>query len=279
LAVDLHLHSTTSDGTDSPTTIVRLAVDAGMRAIAVTDHDTLDGIAEARTAASELGLPLISGTELSVEWPTGTMHMLVYHLEPGPGPLQDRLAELRDGRTVRNRRILERLADLGIALDEAELLAEAGGGVVGRPHIAALLVSHRHVADMTEAFDRYLATGRPAYVSRVRLDAHEAIRLARASGAVPVIAHPHTLGIASTDYRTAFEELAEAGLGGIEAYYAEYDPPLRHHLAGLCDGLGLIPTGGSDYHGRYKAGLHIGVGRGDLVVPDETVDRLAAAAG
>lgn len=279
MAVDLHLHSTQSDGTDSPTEIVRRAAEAGLTAIALTDHDTLDGMAEARRAANAVGIRLIPGTELSVDWSTGTMHMLVYHLEPGPGPLQDRLAGLQDGRTVRNGKILELLADDGIVIDDDELLAEAGEGVVGRPHIAALLVSHGHVSDIGEAFDQYLGTGRPAYVDRVRLEAGEAIRLARASGGVAVIAHPHTLGVAAEDFRTAFEELAASGLGGIEAYYAEYSPPLRAHLAGICDAMGLIATGGSDYHGDYKPGLHIGVGRGDLRVPDEAVEQLAAAAG
>lgn len=277
MPVDLHLHSLRSDGTDSPAEIVSAAAAAGLAAIALTDHDTLDGIAEARVAAERTGIRLIPGTELSVDWPTGTMHMLVYYLEPGRGPLQDELDMLRSARTTRNRSILDRLGEHGIAIDYEDVEAEAGGGVIGRPHIAAILIERGHVADMTEAFEHWLGRGRPAYADRKRLDAVAAIDLALASGAVPVIAHPHTLGIAATEFRTAFEELAAAGLAGIESYYAEYDTELRHHLAGICNALGIVATGGSDYHGRYKPGLSIGTGRGDLRVPDEVVERLDAA--
>jgi predicted metal-dependent phosphoesterase TrpH len=249
---------------------------AGLSAIGLTDHDTLEGIGEAREAASRAGIRLIPGTELSVDWPTGTMHMLVYFLEPGPGPLQDELDELQHARTTRNRRIVDALASHGMEISHDDVVAEASGGVVGRPHIAAVMVQRGYVGDIPEAFDRWLARGRPGYVDRQRLGAHAAIRLALASGGVPVIAHPHTIGVASAEYRTAFEELAAVGLGGIEAHYAEYDPALRAHLAELCDTLGLVATGGSDYHGRYKAGLEIGTGRGDLRVPDEVVDHLDA---
>jgi predicted metal-dependent phosphoesterase TrpH len=276
LPVDLHLHSARSDGTDDPATIVRLAAHAGLSTIALTDHDTLAGIDEARAAAATLGVRLISGTELSVNWPTGTMHMLVYYLEPGTGPLQDRLAGLVEARTVRNHRILDRLSEHGIVIDHDDVVAEAGGGVIGRPHIASLLVQRGHVDDMAAAFDRWLGTGRPAYVMRERLDAVEAIELALASGGLPVIAHPHTLGIGADEFRRAFEQLAAIGLAGIESHYAEYDQELRDHLAGICRTLGLVPTGGSDYHGRYKAGLSVGVGRGDLRVPDEVVEQLDA---
>ena len=250
---------------------------AGLTAMALTDHDTLDGISEAAAAATAAGIGFIPGTELSVDWPTGTMHLLVYHLGEGPGPLQDRLADLRRARDRRNHVILERLARLGIDIPYPEVEAESGGGVVGRPHIAAVLMARGLATDIPDAFDRYLARDRPGYVDRERLAAAEAIDLARRSGAVPVIAHPHTLGVSRTDYGAAFSELAAQGLGGIEAYYAEYPPELRLHLAGLCDQLGLVATGGSDYHGRYKPDLQVGTGRGDLVVPDEVIDALMAA--
>lgn len=278
MAVDLHLHSTESDGTDPPAEVVQRAADAGLTTIALTDHDTLDGIPAARRAASDAGISLIPGTELSVEWPTGTMHLLVYHLESGSGPLQDQLAMLRDARATRNEQILERLAAMGIEISLAAVHAEAGDGVVGRPHIAALLVERGHASSIAEAFDRFLARGRPGYVDRRRLDAFEAIDLALRSGAVPVLAHPHTIGVGASDYETAFRRLADAGLAGIESYYAEYEPALRMHLAALSERLGLVPTGGSDYHGRYKPGLTIGSGHGDLVVPDDTVPRLDALA-
>jgi predicted metal-dependent phosphoesterase TrpH len=256
---------------------VRLAAAARLTALALTDHDTLDGIAEARSEAETHGIRLIPGTELSVDWDTGTMHMLVYFLEPGPGPLQDRLEALRAARDTRNLRILERLAAHGMPIDVEDVIEEAGGGVVGRPHIAALLLQRGHVRTMGEAFDVWLAKGRPAYVDRLRLTAPEAITLARASQALPVIAHPHTLGISASDFSDAFETLARTGLAGIESWYAEYDTDLRRHLVSICDRLGLVATGGSDYHGAYKPGLAVGTGRGDLHVADEVVDRLDAA--
>jgi predicted metal-dependent phosphoesterase TrpH len=139
------------------------------------------------------------------------------------------------------------------------------------------MISKGYVADMASAFDRYLGAGRPAYEPRLRLEAHEAIDLARASGAVPVIAHPHTIGVSADDYASAFSDLAAVGLGGIEAYYAEYSLEMRLHLARIADRLGLVATGGSDYHGVYKPGLRIGTGFGDLVVPDAALQNLEAA--
>lgn len=276
MTVDLHLHSTFSDGTEEPEAIVESAADAGLKAIALTDHDNLNGIARARQAADTLGVELISGTELSVGWGDAAMHLLVYFLEPENGPLQDKLAEVQHGRATRNDRIVGRLQELGMDITFAEISEEAGGTGIGRPHFAAVMVRKGYAADIGDAFDRYLATGRPAYMPRQRLAAVEAIELARASNAVPVIAHPHTLGVGADDYQTAFQGLAEAGLGGIEAYYAEYDPALRGHIAGLCSQLGIAATGGSDYHGTYKPSLSIGTGKGDLSVPYSCVEALRA---
>lgn len=276
MAVDLHLHSNRSDGSDSPAAIVQGAVAAGLTGLALTDHDNLNGLAEAADAATAGGIAFVPGTELSVDWAGNAMHLLVYFLESGAGPLQDQLASLQQGREDRNVQMVGKLRALGLDLTYEEIVDEAEGGGIGRPHFAAVLVRKGYVADIKEAFDHYLATGRPGYVGRRRLEAQEAVRLARASGAVPVIAHPHTVGVSESDYSTAFSSLVEVGLGGIEAHYSEYTPDLRRHLAGLCDDYGIVATGGSDYHGTYKAGLSIGAGRGDLEVPDEVIERLAA---
>ena len=271
MAADLHLHSTASDGSDSPGRIVQLAVEAGLSTIALTAHDNLDGIVEAQEVAEQLSINLISGTELSVQWEGGAMHLLVYFLEPGSGPLQDRLGWLQASRHERNLEIVERFNALGIAMTYEEVAAEADGRGVGRPHFAAVLMAGGHVKTIAEAFERYLATGGLAYRPRRRLDALEAIELARESGAVPVIAHPHTLGVGRRDYDHAFEALAAVGLGGIEALYSDYTPEARAHLVDVCNTLGLVATGGSDYHGRYKPALSVGIGKGDLHVPDEVV--------
>jgi predicted metal-dependent phosphoesterase TrpH len=205
------------------------------------------------------------------------MHMLSYFLEPGRGPLQDRLEELRRGRVVRNRAIVDALCADGIELTVGEVEAESGGGSVGRPHIAALLIRKGVVGTMAEAFDRYLAEGRPAYRPRVRLEAEEAVRLTAASGGVAVVAHPHTVAARAAEFSAAFEKFAAIGVAGIECHYAEYPPEQRRKLAETAARFGLIATGGSDYHGTYKPGLELGTGRGDLAVPDAAYEALLEA--
>lgn len=244
--------------------------------MALTDHDNLDGIAAAREAAGKDGIDLVAGTELSVEWPSGAMHMLVYFLEPGAGPLQDRLAQLQASRHHRNVEMVETLRSLGIDITWDEVMEESGGIGIGRPHLAAVLVRKGVVPDIPSAFDRYLADGRPAYRGRLRLDYAEAATLARASGAVPVVAHPHTIGVSASDYEDAFRTVAGAGVMGIEAHYAEYPPEVRARLAEMAEDLGMVATGGSDYHGTYKQDVALRVGRGDLDVPDAVLDRLRA---
>ncbi len=277
MAVDLHLHSTASDGTDPPARIVQLAVETGLSAIALTDHDNLGGIAEARDVAAT-DLEVVSGTELSVDWDGRAVHLLVYFLEPGPGPLQDRLGWLQESRHARNLRMIERCRELGLDMTFEEVFEEALGRGVGRPHFAAVMLRKGHVQTITEAFDRYLAAGGLVYEPRDRLAAPEAIELAIASGAVTSLAHPHTVGVGRDEYATTFRELADLGLHGIEAHYAEYEPAMRAHLAGIARDLGLVATGGSDYHGTYKPGLAVGTGKGDLVVSDEVLEALRAKA-
>jgi predicted metal-dependent phosphoesterase TrpH len=277
MAVDLHTHSRVSDGSDPPARIIEVAAETGLTAVALTDHDTLDGIPEARRRAADVGVRFVPGVELSVEWPTGTMHLLAYFVEPGEGPLQDRLAALRDGRDARNRRILAALEELGIDVSAEEVSAEAGPGTVGRPHIAAVMVRKGAVEGIPAAFDRYLARGRPAYRDRPRLEAAEAVALTRASGGVAVVAHPHTVADDAAGFRAAFEEFASMGVSGIECHYAEYPPPTRLGMAAIAASLGLVATGGSDYHGTYKPHLQVGRGRGDLAVPDSAYDGLEAA--
>lgn len=277
MTVDLHVHSTASDGTDEPAVVVRRAARLGLGTIALTDHDTLAGIAEARHSAAAEGIDLISGSELSVDWPTGKMHLLVYFLEPTPGPLQDRLEWLRGGREERNAAIVERLRALGFEISLPEVEAQAAGPTVGRPHIADALVTRGYFAARREAFVDLLRDGGQAYVDRRRLSAEKAIALARESNAVPVIAHPYTIGLDRHQYAAAFRELTALGLGGIEAYYPEHSPALRDHLAGIADTLGIVATGGSDYHGWGKPEVELGVGRGDLSVPHRVVAALRTA--
>jgi predicted metal-dependent phosphoesterase TrpH len=274
MAVDLHTHSTASDGSESPSALVDMAVGLGLSVLALTDHDTLEGISEARDSAERSGINLISGTEISLDY-LGGMHLVVLWLEPGPGPLQDRLGGLQDGRGGRNAAIVEALTDLGMPVTLEEVIEQSGGGSVGRPHIAAVMMRKGYVESVAEAFDLWLGTGRPAYAARPRLSPEEAIGLARDSGGVPVLAHPHTLGInRSHEMADILVRLRSAGLVGLEAMYAAYHRHEREGYADLARRFGLVASGGSDYHGSYKPGLELGTGYGDLVVPDHVVDQL-----
>lgn len=276
MAVDLHTHSRVSDGSDSPTQLIANAATAGLVAVALTDHDTLDGLDEAQAAADRHGIRLIGGVELSLEWSRGGMHLVVLFLGKD-GPLQDRLADLQAARENRNTRMVDLLQSLGYDITLDELITEAGGGVVGRPHMAAILVRKGYFPDPPAVFDELLATGRPGYLGRDRLEPVEAIKLARASKGVPVIAHPHTLGLDTADeYAETMARLASAGLSGIECYYGDYPLSQQQELANTTRRFGLIPSGGSDYHGAYKAGLELGTGRGELHVHDRVLEELEA---
>lgn len=275
MAVDLHTHSTASDGSDPPARLVQLAVEAGLTAVALTDHDTQAGVTAARSAARTAGIELIPGVELSLEYESGALHLIVLWLAPGVGPLQDRLDGLRAGRDERNLEIVDALSRIGLPITIEEVLEEAGGGSVGRPHIAAVMVARGYVADIRTAFDLWLGKGKPGYVGRPRLDPEEAISLARESGAVPVLSHPHTLGITTArDMAEVLTRLGRAGLVGLEALYGAYHRHERDGYSHLARRFGLVPSGGSDYHGTYKPGLLLGSGYGDLVVPEAVLEEL-----
>lgn len=275
MPVDLHTHSTYSDGTVSPASVIDQAVAAGLSAVALTDHDGFEGLDEAASAA-EGRIGFIPGVELSVDWEGRAMHLLVYWIEDEEGPLQDALVAIRESRAGRNVEIIDALREMGIPITVEEVLEESGHGVIGRPHIAAVLCRHGAAVDIRDAFDRYLGTGRPAYRPRKRLLVEDAVALARQSGGVTSVAHPHTVAESAERYREAFEAVAALGVDGIECHYVDYPLELRHRLASWASELDVVPTGGSDYHGAYKPGIEVGVGRGDLVVPDEIVERLEA---
>jgi predicted metal-dependent phosphoesterase TrpH len=273
--IDLHTHSTVSDGSDDPARIPELAAANGCSAVALTDHDRQDGIAAATLRAGQLGLELIPGVEISCEH-SGTMHVLVYFLEPGEGPLQDELIRLQAARDSRNHKIAGLMQSLGLPVTYEEIEAEAGGMGAGRPHMAAILVRKGVVSSIQEAFDVWLAKGRPAYMDKERLSADVAIRLAIASAAVPVLAHPFSLGLEPAATEATVAELASYGLGGLEAIYGRYSPEDRQGLTALAHRHGLAITGGSDHHGTFKPDLQVGIGRGDLDVPDSALDDLRA---
>lgn len=273
MAVDLHSHSTYSDGSDTPAELVSRARERGLTAVALTDHDTLEGVEEATAAAD--GIEVIPGTELSLQRLEGGMHLVVLWLSPGRGPLQDRLAELQYARGSRNQLIVDELTRLGMPITLDEILVEAGDGSVGRPHIAAVMVRKGYVPDIKTAFDLWLANGAPAYVKRRLLTPEEGIGLAIESGAVPVLAHPHTLGInRAVEMADILDELKSYGLIGLEAHYSTYHQHERDGYADLATRFGLLASGGSDYHGTYKQGIELGSGHGDLAVPESLLEAL-----
>ena len=278
MPIDLHTHSTASDGSLTPTELIELAATIGLDSIALTDHDTLEGIDEAAVAADRVGIELVPGVELSLDWDRGGMHLLVLWLAPEGGPLQDRLAELRVARNSRNARIVDRLNELGLEITLEEVEHEAGTGSVGRPHIAAVMVRRGHVPDIRAAFDEYLGNGRPAYMSRDRLGPEEAIRLARQSGGVPVLAHAHTMGLDNVaEVEAMMRRLANAGLVGVECHYGSYDADERAGYVRMAARFGLLPSGGSDFHGTYKSEVALGTGSVGIGVPTEILEPLRAA--
>ena len=274
MPVDLHLHPSVSDGVDSPAELIDLAADAGLSAVALTDHDTLDGIPEAARRAAERDLRFVPGVELSVDHDGYKLHLLVYFTEPGPGPLNDRMSALLAGRADRNVAIVERLSALGYDVTMEDVRAHAAGPSVGRPHIADALVAAGAFANRSEVFEHLLHDGGPAYVERRRLTATDAIALARSQGSVPVVAHPATIGARADDMSQLLGELVDTGLGGIEAHHSMHPPELRRHLADLATDLGIAATGGSDYHGSGVRDYRIGIGTGDLRVPDDALAAL-----
>jgi len=282
--IDLHTHSTVSDGSEAPERIPEMAAAAGCSAVALTDHDNLAGLGRAAQAAERVGVRLVPGCEVSCTKPapppgsgpvSGSVHVLVYFVEDGAGPLQSELAILRADRAERNHKLLERLRELGVEIDYAQVVAEAGGEEgLGRPHFARALVRAGAAADIDDAFGRWLADGRPAYVPKARITAFEVARLARASGGVAVLAHPLSLGLEQRALEHLVAEMAESGMGGVESYYGRYGPEERKQLAAIAGRHGLVATGGSDYHGTFKPDLEVGTGTGDLRVPDEVLEAL-----
>ncbi len=279
-AIDLHIHSTASDGTLTPGEIVERAAALGLGAIALTDHDCLDGCREAIARGIPEGLGFLTGVEISADRPAGlpgegSLHILGYRIRIDDPTLNEALLALQAARGDRNPRILERLEALGIPITLAEVEAEADGGHPGRPHIARILVRKGIVATIDEAFDRYLGNGRAAYVGKERMATARAIDLIRAAGGVPVLAHPGLLELEEDQRLEALlGELKSLGLAGLEVFFPDHDPEQTARFARLAARLDLLLTGGTDFHGEIRPEIEMGSGRGDLFVPYELYERI-----
>jgi predicted metal-dependent phosphoesterase TrpH len=255
---------------------VELAHDVGCSAVALTDHDTLDGLPAARIRAEQLGIRLVPGCEVScLPIAGGGVHVLVYFVDDPTSRLGAELTRLRDDRRARNEALAVRLQQLGIpvTLDMAAAHAGTVEGI-GRPHFAQALVDVGSVATLDEAFARYLGNGGEAYIPKGRLTVSDVCQLARDSGGVAVLAHPHTVGLEGDALASAVSGMAQSGLGGLEAVYGRYTSRQRTDLSNLARRFGLVPTGGSDYHGASKPDLHVGTGMGDLKVADRVLTQL-----
>jgi len=280
--VDLHCHSTASDGTFAPSDVVALAVRSGLSALALTDHDTVAGVPEASEAARKAGIDFLAGIEISCDVPKpATMHLLGYGVDPESPVLLDLTKRLIAGRNDRNPKIINRLNELGIKITMEELKAEAKGGVIGRPHIAAILLRKGYVSSMKNAFDNYLAPGGAAYFDKERVSPRQAIDMVRASGGLPVLAHPSQLRSENdAQLERTIKDLADLGLAGLEVIHSDHNDALVARYTALADKYGLLKTGGSDFHGTRKKDISLGIANGRRIPRDfydALVERLRPA--
>jgi predicted metal-dependent phosphoesterase TrpH len=276
MRIDLHTHSNVSDGTDSPAELVRAAVAARLDVVALTDHDTFDGLADAMAEGERAGIEVVGGMELSCSRQGSSVHLLAYGADPTSPGLAAEMVRVRGGRLGRLAGVLVKLAELGVPVTEAEVMAQVGESPsVGRPHIADALIKAGHVQDRTEAFDRFLSDGGPAHVSRYAIDIARGIDLVHDAGGVAVIAHPWGRGREHVLPPEVLTQLArEHRLDGLEVDHQDHDSHTRRRLRKLTSDLGILATGSSDYHGTGKQDHDLGCNSTPLEVYTEITHRL-----
>ena len=273
--IDLHAHTNRSDGTFTPTELVTLAAERGLDVVAVTDHDTTDGLDEARRAGATLGVGIVPGIEFSAEYDGTSVHVLCYWPDVDDADLRAELRRLHDTRVRRGELMIEKLQHLGFPVSFDRVRAIAGGGTIVRPHVAQAMVEAGIVATEEEAFDRYIADGGPAHVPKHALDPVDAVGVIRGAGGVCVLAHPGMWGDQTSVPEELIERMAAAGMAGLEVEHCDHSPEQREYYGALADRLGLIRTGGSDCHGtRYDP-----VRLGSALTTPERFEALRAAAG
>jgi len=261
-----------------PAEIVRYAKEKGLQAIAITDHDTIDGLEEGVSEGKKMGFEVIPGVEISAKHSPGSMHLLGYFLDIEHPFLNERLQYLQKARADRNPKIVEKLNELGINVTYEEVQEASGGGQVGRPHFAQVLVRKGYVRNFQEAFDRFLKKGASAYVEKFRFTSTEALHFIREARGIAVLAHPNTLGLKGySELENLLLQLVGEGLKGIEVYYPEHSSSEIAQYKTLAQRHGLVTTGGTDYHGIEGTDLDIGVGRGEMRLPYSIVLELKAA--
>ncbi len=272
--LDLHLHTTHSDGSCTPTEVVGLAHQAKVTALAITDHDITSGISEAIAAGEHYGIEIIPGVEISSIMGSSELHILGYFLDWQDSLLNERFKTLRDSRHRRNPQIVDRLQRLGIDITYDEVRALAGSDSVGRPHIARSLMNKGVVASAKEAFNRFLGDGKPAYVPRELPSPAEAIHWIKAAGGLAVLAHPTWVKLTGQTLAELVRRLKAEGLDGVEVYYSTHAARQTREYLGLAQQLGLLVTGGSDFHGLTKPDIEVGIGRGSLHIPTTLLPKM-----
>ncbi|MCX8044158.1 MAG: PHP domain-containing protein [Desulfobacterota bacterium] len=278
--IDLHTHTTASDGSLTPTELVRLAVGKKLEALAVTDHDTIDGITEALTAGTHHGLDVVPGIEISAEYSGGTLHILGYYIDIDNKQFCTKIAELQRARADRNPKIVKKLQALGMSIEMEDVVAEAGGGQIGRPHFAQALLKKGYVRSAREAFERFLAKGAAAYCEKFRFQPHDAIACITDAGGIAVLGHPSSLNCPDqVSLEAAVQAMVDMGIRGIEAFYSDHTAEQTRHYIALARKYHLLITGGSDFHGHAINGICLGTGRGNLNIPYECLAALKQALG
>ena len=280
--IDLHIHSTASDGTLSPSEIIITAQDLNLRAIAITDHDSIDGSLEALGIGIPPPIKFLTGVEISASPPaaincSGSFHILGYAIRLDDSELNGTLKVLQKARKDRNPGIIRRLNDLGFTFSLSDVRADAGEGQLGRPHIARFMVKKGYVNSIDEAFDRYLAQGKPAYQKKYRIDCQRAIDVINGSGGVPVLAHPYLLDLKrDDDLEKLVIVLKNMGLKGIEVYYPGHPPQETARYIELAKKYDLLMTGGTDFHGSLNPDIQMGTGKGDFHVPYALYEKIVS---
>ncbi len=277
--IDLHSHTTASDGSLTPEELVRLAKRQGVSTLAVTDHDTVAGLPRAIAEGERLGVEIIPGIEISCSYGETELHILGYFINPDDPHLKPALTRYWASREDRNPLIVQRLNELGCELDYAEVKAAAGSATMGRPHIAQALLRKGYVRSISEAFDRYLADGGPAYIPRRLPPPTEAIGLIRQTGGIPVLAHPVYTARIKEPFEQICETLKGFGLMGIESFYSSHNQQQTDRYRSVSREQNLLVTGGSDFHGEAKPNLLVGTGYGNLEVPADLLEPMRAVAG
>lgn len=268
--IDLHVHSTASDGTYTPAEVAKLAKTIGLSAIALTDHDTIDGLEEFQKAGAALDIETIAGIEFAALWTKHhrpEIHIVGLGFDPNHPVLSERMKDIKESRNIRNQKMCEKLSSIGLHLTLDEVAANAGGEIITRAHFANVLLQKGYIAKKEDAFSRYISTGLPGYVEREFLSPKLCIQTIKEAGGTAVLAHPTLYGLNLEQLEELCAELIPCGLDGIECQYSTYSPAETKAITALAEKMHLLPSGGSDFHGKNKPNIHLGSGKSNLAIP------------